>query len=347
MTSHADRRGLVRFFGPAQRMEALRMTVLAERLFALPRDGRAQSDTLVLAPATGRGRFQTPNDSLCSHQQVGRAVAIALLALLVLGGGALAQELPEALSLSFDEGVRALKAGELDEAEAAFRAVLDGGGDLAQVHNNLGLVYRQRGQHEQAITEFRAAVRLDPDYAAPRVLLGASLLALGRASDARPPLEEAVKIAPREPLAHLQLVRVLEQLGDWNGAVDQYRVLRQLEPEEPEYVYGLGRAYLRLSEARLRELRELDPDSARSRQAEGHSLRVQGRPDQALEAFERAARADPTLPEIHLVMAQIHMEQKRWTEARREIALELAVVPDSAGARMLEKHVRALEAASP
>ena len=266
---------------------------------------------------------------------------------LVLGTGALAQELPAELRLSFDEGVRSLKAGKLDEAEAAFRAVLEGAGGLAQVHNNLGIVYQQRGRHERAITEFRAAVRLDPDYAAPQILLGASLLALGRFEDARPPLEQAVKMAPRQALARLQLVRVLEQFGDWNGAVDQYRVLRQLEPEEPEYVYGLGRAYLRLSETRLRELRALDPASARSQQAEGHSFRVQGRSDLALQAFERAAQADPTMPEIHMAMAQIHMEQKRWAEARREIELELAVVPQSAGARALERHLRALEAASP
>jgi Flp pilus assembly protein TadD len=271
------------------------------------------------------------------------AIAIVVLALVPLAS---AQELPAELRLSFDEGVRALKAGKLDEAEVAFRAVLEGGGDLAQVHNNLGIVYQRGGRHQRAIAEFREAVRLDPDHAAPQILLGASLLALGRVEDARPPLEQAVKMAPREPLARLQLVRVLERLGDWSGAVDQYRILRQLEPEEPEYVYGLGRAYLRVSEARLRELRELDPASARSQQAEGHSYRVQGRPELALQAFERAARADPTMPEIHLAMAQIHVEQKRWAEARREIELELALVPDSAGARALEKHLRALEAAS-
>jgi tetratricopeptide (TPR) repeat protein len=272
-------------------------------------------------------------------------VATASL-VLVLGTGTLAQELPAELRLSFDDGVRALKAGKLDEAEAAFRAVLEAGAGLAQVHNNLGIVYQQGGRHERAITEFRAAVRLDPDYAAPQILLGASLLALGRVEDARPPLEQAVKMVPRQALARLQLVRVLEQLGDWNGAVDQYRVLRQLKPEEPEYIYGLGRAYLRLSEARLRELRALDPASARSQQAEGHTFRVQGRPNLALQAFERAAQADPTMPEIHLAMAQIHLAQKRWAEARREIGIELALVPESAGARALLQQLRALESAS-
>jgi tetratricopeptide (TPR) repeat protein len=79
----------------------------------------------------------------------------------------------------------------------------------------------------------------------------------------------------------------------------------------------------------------------------GHNYRVQGRPDFALRAFERAARADPTLPEVHLAMAQVHLEQKRWAEARKELERELAIVPDSAGARALLERLSALEAGAP
>jgi hypothetical protein len=46
-------------------------------------------------------------------------------------------------------------------------------------------------------------------------------------------------------------------------------------------------------------------------------------------------------------MAQIHLEQKRFTEARREIDKELALLPESAGARALKERLVALEAASP
>ena len=34
-------------------------------------------------------------------------------------------------------------------------------------------------------------------------------------------------------------------------------------------------------------------------------------------------------------MAQIHMDEKRWADARKEIERELAIVPESAGARAL------------
>jgi len=276
--------------------------------------------------------------------RVGRAILAVTIA---LGPGALARarELPAPLQASFAEGVRALKAGKLDEAEKAFRAVLAEGGDVAYVHNNLGIVHQERAQHERAIVQFREAVRLDPAYAAPRILLGASLLALGRVSEARTELERAVKLAPREPLARLQLARAEERAGRWTAAVEHYRALREMRPEEPEYSYGLGNAYLHLSEWCLRELETLEAGSARLHQALGHNYRVQGRPDLALTAFERAAKADPALPEIHLAMAQIHLEQKRWAEARQEIERELQIVPESAGARALLDRLSALESA--
>jgi tetratricopeptide (TPR) repeat protein len=269
----------------------------------------------------------------------GRLIAVA--GLLVLAEGALAQELPVALQAPFEEGVRALKADKLAEAEAAFLRVLQQpGGKLAFVHNNLGIVYDRRGQHLKAAEQFRAAIRLDSGYVAPRILLGASLLALGRTGEATRELEQAVKLAPREPLARLQLGKAYEQAGNRLGAVAQYRALRELAPTDPEYAYQLGRAYLRVSEWSLGELKRIDPRSARLHQARGHALRVQGRPEQALRAFERAAEADPSLPEVHLAMAQIYLEQKRLAEARQEVERELGIVPESAGARALEERLR-------
>ena len=180
-----------------------------------------------------------------------------------------------------------------------------------------------------------------------RLALGASLLALDKVGEATVELEQAAKLLPREPLAHLQLARAYERAGKWTGAVEQYRALKELAPMQPEYAYLLGKAYLRLSEWSLRELREIHPGSARLEQSLGHNYRVQGRTDQALRAFERAALADPTLPEVHLALAQIHLELKNWEDARKEIDRELAIVPESAGARALLQRLQAEEAKSP
>jgi len=248
---------------------------------------------------------------------------------------------------TFDSGVASLKAGKLDEAEAAFRRVIDGGAGAAYVHNNLGIVYQQRGQHAKAAAEFQEAIRLDGAYPAPRILLGTSLLALGRTAEAQAELRKAVEIAPREPLARLELARAHQSAGDWNGAVEDYRALARIDPANPDFRYGLGTSYLRLSEQCLQELQQVAPESARVHQAQGHALRVQGRPDRTLAAFARAAEADPSLPEIHLAMAQIHLEQGRYADARREAGRELEVVPESAGARALLAQLAQIEAGKP
>jgi len=268
--------------------------------------------------------------------------------LLILATASSSDELPSELRASFEEGVRALKAEKLAEAEAAFERVLQHpGGRVAYVHNNLGIVYERHGQRHKAVEQFREAIRLDPAYVAPRILLGASLLALGRTREATLVLEETVELAPREPLARQQLAKAYERADDPAAAVDQYRALRELAPREPEWAYQLGRAYLRLSEWSLGELKRVDPRSARLHQARGHTYRVQGRTELALRAFERAAQADPALPEIHLALAQIYLEQRRFSDARREIDLELRIVPESAGARALERQLRAAESKSP
>jgi len=252
-------------------------------------------------------------------------------------------EPPLPVDALFERGVQALKAGRLGEAETAFRGVLQQGGNRAYVHNNLVIVYQQQGKHAEAVAESREAIRLDPAYAPPRIVLGGSLLALGRVPEATTELERAVKLLPKERLAREQLARAYARGANPGAAIEQYRALRELAPEDPEYAYQLGRAYLRLSEWAMQRLRAIDPGSARIYQALGHNYRVQGRADLALRAFERAAQADPKLPEIHLVLAQIHLEQKNYDEARKEIDRELALVPESAGARALKQRLEAVE----
>src|SRR5262245_9799336 len=132
-------------------------------------------------------------------------LVLACVCLANLALDAQQQSLPPNLQDLFTKGDQALKNSKLDVAEEAFRRVLRDGGKVAFVYNNLGIVFQQRGEHQPAIDQFREAVRLQPDYAAPRILLGASLLALRKGPEAVRQLERAVKLQPREPLARLQL----------------------------------------------------------------------------------------------------------------------------------------------
>jgi len=269
---------------------------------------------------------------------------VALAAVLLLASSlcatAVAQELPPGLAERFREGVAALKSANLDEAERSFREVLQKGGDRSFVHHNLGIVLQQRGRHQAALAEFQAASRLEPSFGPAHLLAGVSLLALNRSAEAVVTLERAAKLMPEEPSAHIQLADAYERTGRIEGIVDEYRRLVQASPENDEYIYRLGKAYLRLAQVSYARLRAANPNSARASQALATEYAKQGRRDLAAQEFQRAARENPALIEIHLALARIYAADERWEEAAREIESELALAPESRDAQELKAKIR-------
>jgi len=289
-------------------------------------------------------RFDGPSDAGLKRRASELLLMVTFLAFAGKAWGQSAANLPASLHGRFTEGVEAQKAGRLEEAEGIFREILAQGGKVSFVYNNLGVIYQMRREHERAVQQFREAIRLQTDYAAPRILLGASLLALGNVSEATQHLEKAVRLQPQEPRAREQLARAYERGGNLRGHVDQCRALRKLKPEEPEYAYQLAHAYLKLAAWCNRELATHHPSSARILQFQAENYHAQGRLDLAARAYQRVAQADPALPEIHYLLALIYLEQGKTAEAQREVERELAVVPFSIAALELKKK---LDASSP
>jgi len=270
--------------------------------------------------------------------------ALALALLVPTLAGAVPQDLPPALATRFSEGVAALSAGQLDSAEAAFRAVIRDGGDRAFVRHNLGIVLQQRGRHADALVEFRAASRLDPAFGPSHLLAGTSLLALGEAKAAVAELGLASELMPREPAAHLQRADACERINDVLCLADEYRALVELSPANPEYAYRLGKAYLRLSQWAHARIQAIDPRAARLSQALGREYLEQGRADLAERAFQDAITRDATLADVHMALARIYLADGRLDEAARAVARALVLVPDSKDARALRASVEAARA---
>jgi tetratricopeptide (TPR) repeat protein len=270
-----------------------------------------------------------------------RAAALVLL-VLTLASTAAAQSLPAAQAARFSEGTSALEAGRLDEAESAFRAVLAApGGDRSFVHHNLGIVLERRGRREAALAEFRIATKQDPQYGPAWLLAGASQLALGRPAAAIPDLDRAATLMPRELAPRLQLADACERTGDIRRVVATYRDIVALAPEDPEYAYRLGKAYLRLSQWSFERLKAVDPRSARLSQALGGEYERQERPDLALAAYQEAATRDPRLVEVHLALARLYRDAKRWREAADAVGRALALAPESAEGKALQAQIAA------
>lgn len=286
-----------------------------------------------------------PRGRRCDRRPILPGLVLGFVLAIAAALRAQGADLPPALASRFTAGVAALQGGSLGEAEAAFRDVLRAGGDRAFVHHNLGIVLQQRGQHAAAVAEFHRASALDPTFGPPRLLAGSSSIALGRPADALVDLEQAVRLMPREIAAHLQLADACERTGRIARLTEAYRAVVALAPDDPEYAFRLGKAYLRLSQHAYQRIQAIDPQAARLSQALGREYLVQGQPQRARVAFEAAAARNPRLAEVHLALAQLAADDGRWDDAAREVAIELAVQPTSREALALRARIDAARSA--
>jgi len=238
-------------------------------------------------------------------------------------------------------GVQALKAGDLETAQNFLNLALKQGIKHPIVFHNLGVIAQERHNDAQAVAWFRQSLLLDPNYGPSQLLLGSSLLSLGKTDDAVRELKRAVRSMPSEPAAHLQLAKAYEATEKWGQAVEELQKVTAQAPDDAEYSYQLGKALTGLSGWSLQQISRVNPNSARLHQALGQEYVIQGKYDRALLAYEQAAAADPRLPEIHLGIAFTLLQLKRFDEALGQVNLELALVPESKMAAELKTRIEA------
>ena len=164
----------------------------------------------------------------------GWARAVALLALTYyresrfevaapLFARALAAD-PEEIAIRPLYGWSLYSLGELDAAEAMFRSLIERKPGYAPAHYALGVIHLDRDETGAARERFETAVRLASEQSDPPMAgraharLGDLSVRLGDLARAKRELETAVELFPREAEALFKLSRVLQRLGDEEGA---------------------------------------------------------------------------------------------------------------------------------
>jgi spermidine synthase len=190
---------------------------------------------------------------------VGRPVPIVegldtYLALLDRAYMASAEEVAQARSLSEREN-------RLIAGSAYLGAVVPESGD---VHDMLGVGLATKGALDEAIAEFRTALRLEPDLAKAEWHLGSALASRGKRDEAVEHMRRSVQLDPQNGQAHYDFAIVLLRDGDVDEAIVHLRATLELIP-------GLVGAHNNL----------------------GIALASQGKLSEAVDHFERALALDP------------------------------------------------------
>ena len=92
---------------------------------------------------------------------------------------------------------------------------------------NVGYSASNAGSYEEAITDFKKAIEMRPDYAEAYNMLGFCTRKLGNVNDAFTYYEKALKLKPNFPEAREYYGEAYLQQGDLTGAVKQYIILEK------------------------------------------------------------------------------------------------------------------------
>lgn len=157
--------------------------------------------------------------------------------------------------------------GKLDQAISQYREALRFETEDSRTLYNIGSILVQQGKLDDGIVQFQKAIQIDPDYSDAYINLGDALLQQGKEQDAGAQYLAALKIKPNDAMAHYDLATVLVRQGKLDEAIAHLERAVQIDPDDSRAQNNLGSVLLRkgrLGEAiaHLQEALRIDPQNA-------------------------------------------------------------------------------------
>jgi Tfp pilus assembly protein PilF len=142
-----------------------------------------------------------------------------------------------------DAALVSQRAGDFDGALARYRALLERDELNAQTHNNLGLLYQEKGLLAEAARELQRAVALDSRNAETHSNYGVTLLLLGRTDEAVAEFHSALIIDPGNLDARVNLALAERSSGQVDLAKETLLDVLNRAPANAPAHYNLAQLY--------------------------------------------------------------------------------------------------------
>ncbi len=206
------------------------------------------------------------------------------------------------------KGMALHKAGDLHQAEQAYRQVLHVDPRHADALHLLGLLGQQRGEPAVAVEYISRAIAVNNTRASYHTNLAAAQNSLQRFTEAERSSRRAIRIDPKHAQAHYNLALSLESQGLAGAAIESYGRVIELKPTIAEAHLNRGNVFRNLgrteeAERCFRRAIEVRPGYATAHYNLGHLLHAKGEKHESAECFRRALKADPAYPDARFNLA--------------------------------------------
>ncbi|HKQ49415.1 MAG TPA: tetratricopeptide repeat protein [Phycisphaerae bacterium] len=200
-------------------------------------------------------------------------------------------------------------------------------------YNNLGILFKDRGQYAEAIGHYRRTLELRPQYSQAHNNLGVALTATGRYDEAIAAFAEALRLRPANPEALGNLAAALTKAGRFQEAISRLQEALRLDPDDAGLHSNLGvtlQAAGRPGEAaaEFRRALELAPDLPGIRAQLELGLAAMQPPESAIRTIEQLVRADPNNAQAHFSLAVALAQTGRLPDAIEHYQAVVRMNPD-------------------
>lgn len=200
----------------------------------------------------------------------------------------------------------------------------------AGAHNNLGVLYYQKGMVAEAVAAFSRALEIDSRMQVAQDNLDLAYRESGFYDGRVAELQERLRRTPDDREARWELGRAYASLSRHDLAAQAFEELLARAPSDVPALIHLGlaekaRGRIEAAGGCFALAAELDPGSAVARFYQGETLYNRGLNESALEALEAAIARNPDYAEAHYLLAFVYgdmgQHERALAATKRAIAL--------------------------
>lgn len=195
--------------------------------------------------------------------------------------------------------------------------------------NNMGMEYYMTGQYDDAIREFDAASAIHPD---PKTTVNraAALVAKGSLDEAMSEYRNALSLVPDFPDAFYGIGNIHQKRGQLAEAAAQYRKTLQVAPHFTNALNNLGAVYIMMEDwdraiETLQKSIEMKPDFAESYYNLAGAYERKGMMSEAKAMYREAIRMNPGNADALANLASLVYDDEKIDEAAQLLMRSLEI----------------------
>ena len=270
-----------------------------------------------------------PSDSKAmgsmAHRHFSKICGLLILMLPLCDHGLAQNTAKEEIMVHYKRAEAALEAGHPETAAAEFKEILQLDPGNAEASANLGVIAYKQTDFLQAKQLFASALKENPSLWDAKAFLGLADVRLGDTGEGIPLLAESFPRVHNKSVkvdAGVALIRYHQEQKTLREVVDVIRGLEETNPDNPEVLYVVYRAYSDLASQTLAALSQKAPDSGRMHQILGEAAMTQDDFPAAILQFRKSIEVDPKIPGVHYELGRAILTNAQDPAARQEAQQE-------------------------